>query len=265
MGAVVAVLRYPLKSAQGEAPASVAVEDAGVRGDRAWACVDTADGTLGSAKHPGRWGRLLEVSAAVHGDEVLVEVAGDRVVAGSADADAALSDHLGRPVRLTQALPPGARVHRLLPDDPGLLPGWMPGASPGAELLADPTGTGLRDLGPVHLVTTGALAQLAAQLGRDTVSALGFRPNLVVEAAADPLPGEQLRVGDVVLRVSLPTPRCVVPGLAPDGAGPLDRPLLGALARGWRREVADLGAGACFGVYADVVAAGEVRVGDEVR
>jgi len=53
------VLRYPLKSAQGERLRSVDVDRDGLRWDRAWACIDLADDTMGSAKHPGRWGGCL--------------------------------------------------------------------------------------------------------------------------------------------------------------------------------------------------------------
>ena len=61
VSSVVAVLRYPLKSSQGERLQSVAVDPNGALKDRAWACVDLSDGTVSSAKHPRR--RLLEVTA----------------------------------------------------------------------------------------------------------------------------------------------------------------------------------------------------------
>lgn len=98
MGSVVALLRYPLKSAHGEQLRSVHVEELGLCGDRVWACLDRMDGTVGSAKHPGRWGRLLEVTVQVdeHGSELAVRVQGQQAVAGSAGADALLSEHLGR-------------------------------------------------------------------------------------------------------------------------------------------------------------------------
>ncbi len=92
MGHVVSLLRYPLKSAHGEQLRAVYVDVEGVRGDRSWACLDDADGTVGSAKHPERWGRLLEVTAQVdeHSSEVVVQVQGRRAVAGSEQADALL-------------------------------------------------------------------------------------------------------------------------------------------------------------------------------
>jgi len=184
MGAVVAVLRYPLKSAQGEQLHSVQVQPDGLRSDRSWACLDLVDGTVGSAKHPGRWGRLLQVSAVVDPtdgrDEVIVGVHGRRAVTGSRQADELLSEHLQRPVRLTQHVPDQARLHRHLPDDPGLVPQWMRDAAAGQEMVTEVPGArpGGRfvDFGTVHLVTTGALDGLARQLGRSTVDAACFRP-----------------------------------------------------------------------------------------
>jgi len=95
------------------------------------------------------------------------------------------------------------------------VPDWMTGAVPGQEMVTEVSGArpGGRfvDFGPVHLLTTGALAELAGQLERASVDATRFRPNLVLDALRDPVPGQELRIGDVVLRVVLPTPRCVAP------------------------------------------------------
>jgi len=270
VGHVVSLLRYPLKSAHGEQLRAVYVDVEGVRGDRSWACLDDADGTVGSAKHPERWGRLLEVTAQVdeHSSEVVVQVQGRRAVAGSEQADALLSKHLGRPVRLTRSVPDQARLHRRLPEEPGLVPDWMTGAVPGQEMVTEVSGARpggrLVDFGPVHLLTTGALAELAGQLERASVDATRFRPNLVLDALRDPVPGQELRIGDVVLRVVLPTPRCVVPGLEDEGPA-VDRQLLSALARHHRAVVGDLGRAACFGVYAEVLRPGQLTLGQVVR
>jgi uncharacterized protein YcbX len=59
MQTVVALLRYPLKSAQGESLDVADVEHRGLRGDRAWACLDDLDGTVGSANIPEAGGVCL--------------------------------------------------------------------------------------------------------------------------------------------------------------------------------------------------------------
>jgi uncharacterized protein YcbX len=282
MHTIVALLRYPVKSLRGETLKSADLDPAGVRGDRGWACADAGEstgshaGSVGSAKLPRRWGRLLELSATLDSDSngdgggggvPVLRIGGATVHAGTGEADAALSAHLGRPVRLTRRLAAGAQLHRVLPDDPGMVPEWMATVGAGNETAAAFTGSEhdgrFVDFGAVHLVTTGALARLGRQAGT-AVDPARFRPNLVLDAPEDPEPGQELRVGDAVLRVLTPTPRCVIPGLS-HGPLPSDRPLLSILARHHRRQVADFGRAACFGMYAEVVQPGRLSVGDRVN
>src|SRR5688500_15437514 len=110
MPTLVALRRYPLKSALGESPATAELEPGGLAGDRAWACVDDEDGSIGSAKHPRRWGRLLEVGTSTHDDGLTVHIDGVALRAGSEAADAALTGLVGRPVRLTRTAPADARL-----------------------------------------------------------------------------------------------------------------------------------------------------------
>jgi uncharacterized protein YcbX len=248
MRKLLALRRYPLKSAIGESLEAADLELTGLAGDRTWACVD--DDSVGSAKHPRRWGRLLEVGAELHDDELTLRVGTATVFAGSEAADAALTQHLGRPVRLTRTVPDGARLHRVMPDDPGMVPDWMAGAQPGDESVG-PVG-GLErfgrftDFGAVHLVTTGELARLSERRGGAEVPPSRFRPNLILDLPQDPAPGDELRLGDVVLRVAQPTPRCIIPGLG-HGALPADLTVLRTLARHYRTEVPGVGRAACFG------------------
>ena len=94
-----------------------------------------------------------------------------------------------------------------------------------------------------------------------------FRPNLVLAnpgAAGfpeDAWSGWIVRIGHALLRITLPTPRCVVPTLA-HGALPADPGIMRAVAREHRIPVLTLGALSCLGVYLDVLEPGEIRVGD---
>ncbi|AGZ38996.1 MOSC domain-containing protein [Actinoplanes friuliensis] len=260
---LVALRRYPLKSALGEHLDAADVEPTGLLGDRTWACVDVSDGTIGSAKHPRRWGNLLEVATELHGSELTLRIAGRAHRAGSAEADAALSELVGRPVRLTQEAHAGAQLHRVASDVDGMIPEWTPDLRAGDESVSDVGGIArvgrFTDFGAIHLLTTGALARLGERLGGTAVADARFRANLILEAPDDPAPGDELRLGDVVLRIVMPTPRCVIPGLGQAGI-PADRALLSTLARHYRRPVADFGRGACFGVYADVVQPGRLQL-----
>ncbi|BCJ63953.1 MOSC domain-containing protein [Polymorphospora rubra] len=268
-GQLVALHRYPLKSAAAETLSSVDVSWSGLAGDRVWACVD-ADDVLVSAKKPRRFGRLLDVTAEERGLGGLTVTMPGTAPASTTDgtANAALSTWLGTAVRLTRTAPAGTRVHRWWPDEPGLVPEWMTDAEPGTDTTTpvgvEPGGR-FFDFGAIHLVTTGALAALAEQHG-GPVAAGRFRPNLVLALDDDPEPGQRLRIGaDLVLSVTMPTPRCVVPSLAQPGGGPADPGLLRTLARHHRMPVATYGRATCFGRYASVVEPGTVRVGDPVR
>jgi uncharacterized protein YcbX len=264
---VESIWRYPLKSAQGEPVNQAFFGLDGPAGDRSWACV-AADGIVVSAKHPRRWGRMLYVSAMlVGGQEVIVRVPGrEPLRTGTALADDALSGWLGERVRLASEVPPGARLHRLWPAEPGMIPEWAASAGAGKEEITEIAGAmpGGRfvDFGAVHLVTTGALEALR----RDGVPAdiRRLRPNLVLSLDREPAPGDRIRVGsDVTLRVLVPTPRCAIPAAAQPGLEPAPE-LLRAIGR-HRVGIPGLGRAACFGTYAQVLSAGNVAVGDPAR
>jgi uncharacterized protein len=261
------IWRYPVKSAQGERLAAARFGRDGPEGDRMWACV-SADGSVVSAKNPRRWGRLLQVVAtlvpAAAGSEVLLHVPGEApVLAGTRRADEMLSAWLGEEVRLSAVVPPDARLQRLWPTEPGMLPEWAEGAVPGETAVDGITGArpGGRfvDFGAVHLVTTSELAGLRAE-GVDA-DERRFRPNLVLDLEREPEVGDVLRVGpDLTLRLQLPTPRCAIPGAAQAG---LERSpeLLRALGRR-RVDIPGLGRAPVLGSYAEVLTPGVVHVGD---
>lgn len=272
VGLLAALMRYPLKSARGQWLSQVQLQPQGLAGDRLWACLDREDDTIGSLKHPKRWAGLLNVRASIDPQHerpepprVRVEVAGRTLTAGEPLTDEALSAHMGRPVRLTCEVPMHPRVHRLQPSPPGLVPDWS-STGPGAEVVTElagarPAGAFL-DYGAVHMVTTGALARLSAALHRP-VAPVRFRPNLVVEADDDPPPGTLLAVGTAVLRVLVPTPRCIVPALAQEQEHH-DPELLRMLTR-HRTDVPGLGRAACFGTYLEVLQPGEVHLGQALE
>ncbi len=265
------IWRYPVKSAQGESVPHVFVGVDGPDGDRLWACV-SADGIVVSAKSPRRWGRMLYVAASVvpaegGGGDVVIRVP-DRepLMAGTAEADEALSAWLGERVRLTREVPPQPRLHRLWPDEPGMIPEWADGAGMGEENVTGIAGAvpGGRfvDFGAVHLVTTSALDALRRAGAPADVRRL--RPNLVLSLDREPSPGDRIEVGlGVTLRILVPTPRCAVPAAAQPGLEHAPE-VLRAIAR-HRTEVPGLGKAACFGTYAQVLSAGTVAAGDRAR
>jgi uncharacterized protein len=254
---VLEIWRYPMKSAGGEPLTGADVGADGLAGDRRWACVD-ADGVVVSAKQPRMWQRLLQVGVA--GDTLRLPDGRTAVLGrGTAGhAGAVLSSWLGRAVTVTDVVPDGAVLHRFWPREAGMIPSWAAQAEAGSDALTAIGSGRFHDFGAVHAVTTGALARLAAVHGAP-VDPRRFRPNLLLDLPDDPAPGEVVRVGPVLLRVRVPTPRCVVPSLGHAG-GAGDTGLLRTLARHYRMPVGDFGTAACFGWYGAVERAGRIEI-----
>jgi uncharacterized protein YcbX len=121
------------------------------------------------------------------------------------------------------------------------------------------------DVTPVSLVSTASAAELGRRSGRTTPLDLS-RFRMLVELAGcrpheeDTWAGGRLRVGEAVVEVGEPIPRCVVTTLNPD-SGVKDFDTLKAIVA-YRGVTANRDVN--FGVYAEVVAPGTVAVGDEV-
>jgi uncharacterized protein YcbX len=119
------------------------------------------------------------------------------------------------------------------------------------------------DEGPLHLVTTSALARAGDLVGAP-VDVRRLRANLVVETGGAPTfderawTGREVLLGDeVVLRVREPMVRCVMVDLPQVDLPPATGD--GLLATLGREN------DTCLGVVVDVVVPGTVRVGDTVR
>ena len=230
-GRVVSLHRWPVKSLGGEDVAALELDARGAAGDRAHALYDTFKGEprrLTARQVP----RLLLWHAAYGDAEVPLDdppspritAPGGRVFAwGDPDLPGALADDLGRPVTLRR--------------DPALM----------------------QDLPASLLVTFGASHRaVEAELG--PLDPRRWRTNLAVEGDAEPYAeavweGRALRVGDVVLDLLHPCPRCVIPTRDPETAA--KRPeVLRHLA-----AARDL----LFGINARPRGHGWIRAGDEVE
>jgi uncharacterized protein YcbX len=221
--------RYPVKSLRGEACQQLRVGPRGAQGDRLFSVQDS-DGKLGSGKNSRRTRRiegLLGLQGSGMDEDTAIQFPdGSRRTVADPLMDAALSAALGLPVR-----------------------------------LAREAGTPHFDAAPLHLVTTAGLAWLRRALPQSEIDERRFRPNLVLDATGEGMVeqdwiGRRLRVGEsLALRIVQPTERCVMVTMAQAGLGD-DARILRTLAE--RVE-------ACFGVYAEVEAPGEARVGDTVR
>ena len=206
----------------------VSLDLRGVVGDRAFAVRD-ANGKLGSGKTTRRFRLLRDLfafSAETLDEGVLVRAPGGaRYRVGERALDAFLSDRYGE--RL--AVLPEEKVRHF-------------------------------DAGPVHVLTTSSLEWVKRQWASTGGDARRYRPNIVLDTGEDEALvedgwlGATLSIGSCRLRVAERVERCVMPTFHQEGLSRAPG-LLRFLAQ--RNET-------MLGVYADVVEAGTIRVGDPV-
>jgi uncharacterized protein YcbX len=165
---------------------------------------------------------------------VVAEFYGSRKVAGTVVEgpwNAVLSEAAGEPVRLVRASDPAAG----------------------------------HDRHPVTLLGEESVAELARRSGAGSVDARRFRMLITFSGLSphveDGWQGRTIEVGEAVLRGGGPVPRCAATTRDPD-RGTRDLPTV-RMIRSYRGVQAnESGRGVNFGVYADVVREGIVRVGD---
>lgn len=284
-GTVVALGRFPVKSMLGEELNASEVTEAGLVGDRAYALLDRETGKLASAKHPRKWGRLFDLRAAFveppRPGKPMPPVRitfpdGTIVTSEEPGLDRMLSDALGRAVVFARSAPPGAMFEEVWPEVKGPRVYGTLQRRAGDELVTDvpaaytsPPGT-FFDFSAIHLITTNTLDALRRLAPASRFEARRFRPNVVAEVAGVEGFAENdwsrrvVTVGEVRLKVIIPTPRCVMTTLAQDDL-PRDPAVLRATAEHNRIRAGRLGELPCAGIYAAVLAGGTIRRGDPVR
>jgi len=115
----------------------------------------------------------------------------------------------------------------------------------------------------VSIVSRASVDDLGSRGGVEGLDSRRFRMLIEISDAEpfeeDTWGGRRIRIGDAVVTVGDPMPRCVVTTLNPDTAKK-DFPTLDILAS-YRKRGREL----LFGMYGDVETAGDVRVGDAVE
>ena len=124
---------------------------------------------------------------------------------------------------------------------------------------------GTRTQHPATLVSDGSLDALGAALGVGAVDARRFRMLIELEGGRpheeDTWVGGRIGLGESVLRISAPVPRCAMTTHDPE-SGERDLDTLRAI-KDYRGQVD--GKDLMFGVYGEVERPGVIRLGDEVR
>ncbi|MEQ3553224.1 MOSC N-terminal beta barrel domain-containing protein [Pseudonocardia nematodicida] len=290
---VVSLHRYPVKSMLGETVERSVVTARGLLGDRAMAVFDVESGTVASAKVPRLWAGLLEFSARYAGEpepgRPLPEIEirfpdGSMLRSDDEGVDVALSAVLGREVRLISEAPEGSQFEEVWPeiDDlptdrlapAALIEGTTARRESSGEAVSrfdvsafgDP-GT-FFDLSTLHVLTESTLDRLRELAPDADFDVRRYRPNVVLRCAdagfvENDWPGTEATIGDVGIRYSFATMRCVMTTLAQGGGLSRDPETLRTIAKHNRIEIPQIGGTwACAGVYADVLHEGEVAVGD---
>ena len=276
IGTVRELWRHPVKSMVGETLAEAVIGPRGIPGDRGWAVRDERAGEIRGAK---KLPALMQCRArytsepAVGATPPVAEITlpdGRVLRADDPAAAAALSALVGRPVTLWPLQPAEDLAHyrRGTPDHPDMVDELraifgrqedepLPDLSvfpPEVFEYTSPLGTYF-DAFPLHLLATSTLGAL----GAERFDRRRFRPNVLVETDGARFVektwcGRRVRVGAAVVDVTVGTVRCVMTTLATDGL-PKDPSVLRTIVRDGEQ---------CLGVYATVVEAGVVHVGDPV-
>ena len=226
----------------------------GAAGDREFFVIDGRDRLISiwktgrlvrfRAAHDPRSGRITLSSAegqvcdgpARLGAPVVADFYRERKVAGTVvdgPWNAVLSDAAGEPVRLVRASDPGAG----------------------------------HDEYPVTLLGEESVAELARRSGAGPVDARRFRMLIGFSGlpahVEDRWQGQTIGIGEALVRVGGPVPRCAATTRDPD-RGARDLPTVRMIKAYRGVQVNEFGRGVNFGVYAEVVAEGVVRVGDPI-
>jgi uncharacterized protein YcbX len=267
--------RYPVKSMAGEELKAVDVTARGLNGDRAYALVDRTTKKVGSAKSVKRFGALLEwrVEFVAPPEPQATAPAiritlpdGTIVRSDQTDAAAALAAAFGPQVSLVSTAPEGLMIEFAA----GTLGGKYADTTELPVSSAAPRGT-FFDYASVHLLTTATLRRLEQAYPEGRFAVQRFRPNLLVDCGEQSdfvengWSGRTLAIGrELVLRVSIACPRCVITTL-PQADLPHDPGILRTAVRTNRLDLGEFGTLPCVGVYADVVRPGRIGRGDPVR
>jgi len=287
--------RFPVKSMQGDRLDEAIVTPRGLLGDRAYGLIDTETGNVVSAKSVKRFPGLLACRASFVEEPRLGEPlpvvridlpGGAAVLSDAGDVDSILTDFFGREVSLAQSAPADFTIDQYHPDIENVDPfgnrdnvvQQKLGAALFAEMGADSAVRpgSFMDVFPVSLLTTSTVARLQEIRPESTFDTRRFRMNVTIdtrrsapqdgaEFLENDWVGSSLAIGEgVEVHVTMPGPRCVMTTL-PQEDLPADNDVLRVLAQHNRLDIMGAGKFPCAGVYAVVIAAGVVGVGDRVQ
>ncbi len=243
----------PVKGFGLQHPGSVDLTEPGIPSNRRFHLVDAQGRLFTGARH----GPLVQLQASfdrVAGALSIVFPDGATIVApADQDGPAHVTDMWGRPV-------PGRIVRGSLAE---AVSTWV--GQPLRLVRTDAEGDG-SDVEPLSLVSLASVRDLGARNGRPELDPRRFRMNLELDGCGpfeeDTWAGQRIRVGEAVIRVLGPIPRCVVTTHDPAN-GRKDFDTLRRIAD--YRPLMQSPRGVPFGMYATVLDPGRASAGDQVE
>lgn len=244
----------PVKGLSLHHPDSIEVTEQGVVGDRLFYLLDDSGRLQSCTRNPGLFGltaaydsrtRRLEIS---RGDQVL----------------------LGGVIEATTPVETDMWGLRTITSDVVTDPAWSTFFSDlvGRRVHLIKARGSAYDVRPVTLLGTGSVAELARHAGLSQVDSRRFR--MLIEFSSDSThledswEGKPLRVGGALLRAGGPVKRCAATTRDPD-TGSVDLQTLRLITAYRGRQQSELGLGANFGIYGDVIEPGTITVGDTLE
>jgi uncharacterized protein YcbX len=245
---IVGLWRYPVKSLQGEALDSGAIEVDGLEGDRRWGIRDGITGRILTAR---RRPELLHAAAVYReGLPVITLPDGSSTEGPGPATDRLLSEWLGDPVSLVSSArgePGRAEYFEDATDDTSQAIEWT---MPESRYV---------DAAALLLLSTASLRTAAELHPGGTWQPRRFRPNLLVHTpddgwVEDGWVGQAVRAGSSLLAPTQGCIRCTMVTREQPGIE-ADRDVFRTLARHHSGR---------FGVWCDVVIPGHLAIGNEV-
>lgn len=304
IGTVKQIWRYPVKSMAGELLESCLVGALGIPGDRGWAVRDDKAREITNGKHfpplmqcSARYRESPANGFIPPVDIILPD--GRELRSDQADINDRLSELVGSPVslwplqpasnsqhyrrasptarvfgklarfrpfraalpKLTSFGPANAELREAFSREPGEPVPDLSTLPPHILEFTSPPGTYF-DAFPIHIITTASLDLMSRLNPAARWDVRRFRPNFLIETdesirgpVESEWSGQNIRVGEIELKCEITTPRCGMTIQAQKDF-PKDPSIL-------RTIVKD--AGQNLGIYASVISAGEIRVGDVVN
>lgn len=240
------------------------ITDKGLLGDRAYGVIDHETGKLANAKNPKKWPNMFQYRAnfidpLIKGASIppvrITFPSGRSIISTDKNKNELLSNSLNRKVHLSIPSTIDRQFEGYIPEEIEELD------NKGSIFTkTSPEGT-FFDIDMVHIITTSTINYLRKLAPESRIEPRRFRPNLIIEVPdtdafiENEWVGKTLTIGNVQLKVSQETKRCVMTTLA-QGDLTKDPNVLRSIVRN--------NAGS-FGVYASVVKPGRVNIGDTIE